>query len=142
MLDQLLNEIRNKASEGVKREAQLDDEGVEKVLHLTKDSAQEVAQREISDGNMQSLMGLFGKDQVPDHSNPVVSKIGASLIDKLVSQMGLKPEVARSVEQIVVPLLMQVLNGKVKKDGLGSLISVFTGGKGGGILGKLGGLFG
>lgn len=144
MLEELISQLRQKAGNDVKREGSLDDNGLEKVFELTQQSAQEVAKNEMSAGNMGGLMSLFGKDDVPDHSNPIVSKIGGLLIQKLVDQLNLTPDTAKRVEQIVIPVLMHLLNGKVKEGGIGQLISIFTGGKGGGILGglgKLGGLF-
>ena len=139
MIDNLLNELKGALGPEVKQQTGLDQDKADRALELAGQSAKEVAESEASSGNVQGLMQLLGNKGGDTHANPLVSKIGANYVGKLVSQLGLSPEVAKQVESTVIPMVVRFASQRFQEGGgtgaLGSLLG------GGGLGGMLGGFF-
>src|SRR3546814_18411829 len=81
-----------------------------------------------------------------DPANPAANQFVPKVAENLASRLGSSPEMAQKIAVMAIPLIMNMLNGKVKdaKDkgiDVGDLLgSLAGGGQGGGLPGKLGGL--
>lgn len=141
MLDTIINDLKGAIGTDVQQRAGLNPEKADRAIELAGQSAKEVAEDEVRKGNMQGLMSLLNNKGTASHSNPIVSKIGANLVGKLVTTLGLTPEVAKQVEGVVVPLMVSFIGNRFAKEGMGGLAGMLGGGKMGGLGGMLGGLF-
>lgn len=142
MLDSIINDLKGAIGKDVQQRAGLSPEKAGSAIEMAGQSAKEVAEDEVRKGNIQGLMSLVNnKGAAASHSNPIVSKIGANLVGKLVTGLGLTPEVAKQVEGVVVPLMVSYLGNRFEKEGMGGLAGMLGGGKLGGLGGMLGGLF-
>ncbi|EMR04625.1 hypothetical protein [Cesiribacter andamanensis] len=138
MIDNLLTELKGALRQDVKQKTGLEQDKADQAIELAGQSAKEVAEEEVSRGNIQGLMQLVGNKGGETHANPLVSKIGANFVGKLVSQLGLTPEVAKQVEGVVVPLMVRFVSQRFQEGGgMGALSSLM----GGGLGGMLGGFF-
>lgn len=137
MLDNIIKELKGAIGNDVQQKAGLDAGNANKAIELAGQSAKEVAEEEVRKGNMQGLMSLLGSKGGASHQNPMVSKIGANLVGKLVEQLGLTPQVAKQVEGVVVPLMINFISDRFQKDkgGLAGLAGMLGGSKMGGMLG-------
>lgn len=138
MLDNLIKELKDSIGPQVRQETALQADEADRALELGGESVKEVVEGEMKRGNVSGLMGLLKSSGSIDHSNPIVGKVGAVFMKKLVEQLGLSPDMARQVEQKVVPMVLDFLS---KKQADGSLGSLLGGGLGGMLKGGLGGLF-
>ena len=143
MLDNIINELKGAIGNDVQQRAGLGPAKADKAIELAGQSAKEVAEDEVRKGNVQGLMSLMQNKEGISHGNPIVSKIGANLVAKLVEQLGLTPQVAKQVEGVVVPLMVSFISSRFQnsKGGMGGLGSILGGGGSGGLGGMLGGLF-
>lgn len=141
MLDNIINELKGAIGNDVQQRASLDPGKANKAIELAGQSAKEVAEDEVRKGNMQGLMSLLSSKGGATHENPVVGKIGANLVAKLVEQLGLTPQVAKQVEGVVVPLMINFISDRFQntKGGMGGLASILGGSNLGGLGGMLGG---
>ena len=138
MLDNLIKELKESIGPQVREETSLQAEEADRALELGGESVKEVVEGEMKRGNIAGLMSMLKGSSAIDHSNPVVGKVGAVFMKKLVEKLGLSPDIARQVEQKVVPMVLNFLS---KKQADGSLSSLLGGGLGGMLKGGLGGLF-
>jgi hypothetical protein len=141
MIENLLTELKGALRQEVKQKTGLEQDKADQAIDLAAQSAKEVAEQEVSRGNIQGLMQLMGTSGEETHANPLVSKIGASFIGKLVEQLGLTPEVAKQVEGVVVPMMVAYVAKQFKDAGGMGALGSLLGGMGGGMGGMLGGFF-
>lgn len=143
MLDEILNVVKDVVSDAVKGNAEIPDDKKSKTIETATD-----AMLNGFTNNASGLAGLFsGKGENSD----VVDSIQKTVVDTLTEKVGLSSGVAKGLIASVLPIVISAVTSKLgsgDKDGLdiGSIIDAFSdGNKGsglGGILGKLGGLFG
>ncbi|AHM63578.1 hypothetical protein D770_26675 [Flammeovirgaceae bacterium 311] len=142
MLDDIIKELKGSIGKDVQQRSGLDPQKADRAIEMAGQSAKEVAEDEVRKGNLQGLMGLMNQKEGAGHENPIVGKIGANLVGKLVSGLGLTPEVAKQVEGVVVPLMVSFISNKFqnsKGGGMGGLGGLLGGS--GGLGGMLGGFF-
>lgn len=100
----------------------------------------------ISGGNISQITSLLGSGS--SSSNPMVSNIVSNLVSNLTEKVGIGKSTADSFAKSIVPKVMDMLGSKNSSSSdsfdVGGVISSLGGGssKGGGIMGKIGGLFG
>jgi hypothetical protein len=143
MLDDIIKDLKGAIGNDVQQRSGLGPDKADRAIEMAGQSAKEVAEDEVRKGNLQGLMGLMNQKGSAGHQNPIVSKIGANLVGKLVTNLGLTPEVAKQVEGVVVPLMVNFVSDRFQntKGGMGGLGSILGGGKSGGLGGMLGGFF-
>lgn len=141
MLDNILNELKGAIGSDVQQKAGLPPDKADKAIELAGQSAKEVAEDEVRKGNVQGLMSLLNNNNNVSHSNPIVSKIGANLVSKLVTTLGLSPQVAQQVEGVVVPMMVKFIGDRFQnsKESGGGGLGGLLGSKMGGLGGMLGG---
>ncbi len=133
------NEIINKAKDNITGEIQnragINQQQADKSIDLAGESSREVLLDEAKQGNVQQIMSLFRGSKPGASGNPLVQKISNNLVGKLVSQLGLSPETAGTVETIAVPYLLNLVNqktgGQDSAPSQQSLMSLLGGGSGG-----------
>ncbi|GHV17683.1 hypothetical protein FACS1894169_13280 [Bacteroidia bacterium] len=148
MLDGILDLIKDQALGAITNNANVPDDKKEAAIETTTNAIADGLKNNLSLDNVSSLLGLFSSGDSATTNNQTVNSIQTSVVSSLSEKVGLSKEVAGSIASAVVPALLQLLS---KKSGdtndsfnFESLLESFTGGsgKGGGILGILGKLFG
>lgn len=102
--DTISGEIRNKAG--------IDEQKANQSIEVAGDSTREVLVDEAKQGNIQGIMSLFKGQSPAGSGNPISNRISGSVVEKLVSQLGLSPEIAGKVQSIAVPFLLNMVNQK------------------------------
>lgn len=146
MFDNILSTVKEQIGGQLKSQTGLNDEQVDQSVQVVGGSTQEVVKEEASSGNLDGLMQAFGKGDTSE-SNSVISKLGSTIVDNLVTKVGLSSGMAEKVKSIALPFLVKTISSKFSGSGGGGasgLLAMFQkGGKGAGfgdLKSKLGGL--
>ncbi|MDR2954854.1 MAG: DUF937 domain-containing protein [Prevotella sp.] len=148
MLDNILNIVKEQASNIIAGNSNVPEEKKQAVVDTTAHIVVNELQNQLSSGNISQLTSLLGGDSTGGSS--IVNSIENSVSSALTSKVGLNSSVATSIASAIIPAVMNLLNKKSNDPNdsfnIESLIQSFTGSAGssnsGGILGKLGSLFG
>lgn len=151
MWQEIISKAKDTISGEISNKAGLDEQKANQSIELAGDSTREVLVDEAKQGNIQSIMSLFRGQNPAGSGNPISNKISGSVVEKLVSQLGLSPEIAGKVQSIAVPFLLNMVNQKTggtnSAPSASSLLSLLGGSEnvGGDVTDKikkgLGGLF-
>lgn len=110
-----------------------------KAVDTTKESLQEGVSTEISKGNLDGLLAMFNSGAA-DGGNSTFQSLSSKLSGDYIQKLGITPDLASQISQYVLPLVLGkisgMLDGKVDKENLSSVLSK------GGFLGKAGDLLG
>lgn len=151
MWQEIINKAKDNISGEIRNKAGLDEQQANKSIEMAGDSTREVLVDQAKQGNVQDIMSLFRGQNPAGSGNPLSNKISGSLVQKLVSQLGLSQEMAGSVERIAVPYILNLVNqqtgGTNSAPSASSLLSLLggSGNVGGDVADKIkkgmGGLF-
>lgn len=139
MIDQLINELKDKVGGDLIGKIGLNESQADGALKAAGSSVQEALG---GGADLGSVLNLFSKDSNSPGANDLLGKIGGSFLGKLTGQVGLDAGKAGSVKDLIMPLLTNMLADKIggNKDMLASLMGGNAGGMLGGVAEKLGGL--
>lgn len=112
MWNEIISKAKDTISGEIRNKAGLDEQQANQSIEMAGDSTREVLVDEAKQGNVQSIMSLFRGQNPAGSGNPLANKISGSVVQKLVSQLGLSQEVAGQVEGIAVPFLLNLVNQK------------------------------
>lgn len=157
MFDDIINQIKAIASEQVNQHPDAPAENKDGIANEAISAISEKVKSVVSSGNFSALQGLMSGNEDPK-SNSTVQEIIASLTSKLTSNVGMEQGKANSLSSSLVPSIFEKAK-EVFGDGkfdfksllsnmnLSDMIGMLKGNKGkdgeegGGLLGKLKGLF-
>jgi hypothetical protein len=157
MLEQLLNLVKEHATESVINNPSIPNEKNQEVVADATHSIFSGLQNVIAGGGLQSVLGLLGGNNNATTntaglmSNPIVQMIAGGLIKKLIGNHGLTPQAANGVASNLIPNVLSSLvsrtnnandssfdlagiigslagGGNTAGGGIGQLIQQFTGG--------------
>lgn len=143
MLNEILDIVKSVTGEAVDKNADIPAD--------KKNQTVETATEAIVKGFTSNASGLADIFSGKGSSNAIVDSIQSSVVESLTEKVGLNSGVAKSFISAVLPMVISAVSSKFGsggKDGLdlGSIIGAFADGDSkdglGGMLGKLGGLFG
>lgn len=145
MLENLIDLIREQAGSAVINNPDIPNDQNEAVITQAGQSITGGLQNLVSQGNLQSLLGLFenGTDAVQNH--PAVQNISANFVQQLVEKFGLNQSAASGVASELIPSVLQNLVHKTNDPAdssfnLQGILSRFGGAQGiEGLLGSFGG---
>lgn len=109
MLDKIFSDAKSELTNQLGSKFKLDASQTDKVITTTKDTLQTGLMKEVSSGNVGSLLNLVN-GSASMQGNPVVNGLTTQVIDSLTSKVGLSKQVASSVGNVIVPFIM----GKLK----------------------------
>lgn len=112
MWEEIISKAKDNISGEIRNKAGLNQEQADRSIELTGDSTREVLLNEAKQGNVQEIMSLFRGQKPSNSGHPLANKIRGSLIEKLVSQLGLSQDMATGVEGIAVPYILDLVNQK------------------------------
>jgi len=151
MLDEILNLVKNQASNVITNNSQVPEEKKDAAVETTTHAIADGLKSQLTAGNISNIMSLFGGGS--GSTNALSSSLQNSVVSSLAQKVGLSPAVATTIASTVVPALISLISKKHNDPNdsfdLGSIIGSLTGGgnntksnSGGGLLDTLGGLFG
>lgn len=140
MIDQLINELKDKVGGDLIGKIGLNESQADGALKAAGTSVQEVIGGQGVD--LGTVLNLFSKDSNTPGANDLLGSLGSNFLGKLTGQVGLDAGKAGSVKDLIMPLLANMLADKIggNKDMLGSLLGGNAGNLLGDVAGKLGGL--
>lgn len=131
MWQEIIGNAKNALIGDIKTKTGLNQQQAQDSVEMAGESTREVLTNEAKQGNIQQIVDLFGKRKPSNSSNPITDKIGGSLVSKLTNRLGLSKETATTVEHMVVPFILDVLNKRTGGSGSApsaqNILSMFGG---------------
>ncbi|QEC54091.1 uncharacterized protein DUF937 [Anseongella ginsenosidimutans] len=148
MLEKLLEQAKGQLIPSLIDDPEVDNAHAEQIAEVSGDTVINSLLGQARSGDYSGLQELLSGNDT-DASSPAVNNLVPQVAENLISRLGLSPEMAQNIAGKVIPMIMNMLNGKVQDaqsrgiDIGGLLGGLMSGnGQGGGLLGKLGGMFG
>lgn len=145
MLSNILSSLKDNVSGDLVEKAGVSKDQLPEIFDQIGNVTKDKLGAEVSSGNMDSLMSLFGKNDNTAGAGGIQDSLTSGIVSRLASKVGIDSTKATMIANLVVPKLIELISSK------GSDSSVLTdmlgggGDKDGGIMGKakdtLGGLF-
>ncbi len=147
MIDDVINNWKGDIGGSLMEKFGLDSNQKDKALDSTKETITEKISSAASGDGLSGIMNLFSSNDNDDDGNSMLSEITSSLSGKFSSQLGVDSEKSGGITSMIMEKVTSMFGDKLGgKFEIGDLLGMIGGGdsKGGigGILGKIGGLFG
>lgn len=146
MLDGILDLIKGQASSVITNNADIPEEKKDAAVETTTSTIVNELKNHFTPDNLSSISNLFGSNAGGGGGSSMVSSIQNSVVSALVSKVGLNKIVATTIASTVVSAIMNFMSKKSNDPNdsfnVKSLVESFATSDKGGLLGKLGGLFG
>lgn len=145
MSDKIFDLIKENVSKAISSEVSVPENKQQQTVDVTAHALASGLKNNLSLNNISDLMGLFGGGS-SSAGNPVVNNIESTVVNALVSKVGLSQSLATTIAATVIPVVMNAFKSKVDDPGekdfnLKSIVESLSGGGNNGILGSLGKLF-
>lgn len=133
MLDNILNIVKDKASDAIFSNSAVPQDKKQQTVETTTRALADGLKQNLHIGNLSQLSGLFGGGNASS-ANPLMNNIQTTVANELTQKVGLSPVIATTIAATVVSAVMKAISGKVndpndKGFNLESLVNTFTGGK-------------
>jgi hypothetical protein len=146
MLDSIINSVKGEIGSSLMEKFGLDSNQTDKAFNITEETIKETVTKESSGGGLSGIMNLFSSDDNDDKGNSMLDSLGGDLVSKFSSQLGLDSAVSGGIKAMILSKVTSMIGNKLGSGfDASSLLSLIGGGKSeglGGLVGKLGGLFG
>ncbi|MBB4079328.1 hypothetical protein GGR28_001948 [Lewinella aquimaris] len=153
MLESIIDSVKGQLVANLTEKTGLGAQQAEASVPLAKESITEGITSALSGGNFSNILNMVerasGQGSTGGNltNNAVYQTIAGNFVGKLTSRLGIPDNVAQKVSSVALPFIMSHLASKTRQAGdtdevdQGSLMSVL-GLDSGGLLGKVGGMFG
>ncbi|HMU14862.1 MAG: hypothetical protein JST41_04125 [Bacteroidetes bacterium] len=140
MLDEILSTLKSQAAPELMNTIGLNAQQTDGSITAAADSVKQV----IGGGDgfgLDDMLNLFSSAQNNSNADGILSNISQVFNGKLTSDVGLSAQQAGGVKDLLLPMIMNLISGKVggNANNLQGLLSAFTG-QGGGLAEMAGGL--
>lgn len=141
MLDEILETLKNQAGPDLMNKIGLNEQQTQGSINAAADSVKQV----IGGGDgfgLDDMLNLFSEAKNNQNADGILNDIGKVFNNKLSGEVGLNAQQSGGVQSLILPMIMNLLGGKVggNANKFQSLISSFMGGQGGGIANAAGGM--
>lgn len=145
MLEGIIDLVKDQVLPAITNNAEIPAEKKEAVVETTTSTIIDGLKEHFTPDNLSAITNLFAGGGSTGGSD-IVSGLQSSVVNALSEKVGLNKDTANSIASAVIPAITSLFSKKVndpndKEFSIESLMKAFSG-KGGGILGALGGLFG
>lgn len=155
MLDNILNIVREKATDVISGSTAVPEEKKQQTVETTANALADGLKQNLNINNLSGLSSLLNGGSAPVN-NPIVNNIKSTVVNELTQKVGLSQGIATTIATTVISAVMSSFSKKVndpneKGFNLESLVGALSGGNktasaatadsGGGLLGSLGKLF-
>lgn len=140
----MLQDVINQAADGLLSELKgkfgLDEAKAKETLSLSKDSLLSSLGKEVGSGNLDGILNMLNAGSgVPN--TDLFKSLLAGLNSSYVSKLGISPEMASQISNLVLPILVSAISGsKSGEIGKIDLMKMLGEGFGGSLMGKAGDL--
>lgn len=147
MFEQLMSMAQSHLGENLPNQQALQGLGVntQDVAGVTSQAVLDTLMQQLQSGDMSGIQEMLsGADTTPD--SPAVNGLMPNVTSQLSNQLNLSPGMAQTIAAIAIPLILNMLNGRVNQAqqggmDVGGMLGGLLGG-GGGSMGAGGGLLG
>ncbi len=149
MFEKIMGMVKEQVMHSIDNVPGIPEEKKEQTIETTASSLVDGLKNHAAGGGLSGITSLLGigKSASTSASGASTGGLESGVVSALTSKVGISPAVAKSVVAAVIPAVMSLFKKKIDDPdepgfNLESLIGGLTGGKSGGILSALGGLFG
>lgn len=140
MLQEILAQTSSELLSGLTGKVGLDQDKAKQTLDLTKDSLVSSLGKEAFSGNLDGILNMVNMGSSAPQS-PVFQSLLGGLNKDYISKLGLSPEIAEKIGNIVLPAIINaIFNSKPGNLDISDLTKMLGGGHGDSLLGKAGDL--
>lgn len=136
MLEKLMESLKSEVGGQIINQTKLPAGNLDKVFSIIGDVTKKEVSQQMVGGGISNVMNLFSKQQNNTGANLLQSNITSGVIGSLVSKLGLSQDISRSIAQIAVPALINMItkkNSVTPDDDPSPLKDIFGGSAKGGI---------
>lgn len=146
MLDKLLEQAKSQLIPSLENDPEVDNAKAGQIAEVSSDTVINSLIGQAKSGDLSGIQEMLSGEDT-DAASPAANSLVPQLAQNLASKIGISPETAQSIASKVIPLIMNMFNGKVKDAknqgmDIGGMLGGLTGGQGGGLLGKVSDMFG
>jgi len=114
MLDQLLNLAKNHLADQFFADPDVDNQIAEQSANVAGDSIINSIMDMAKGGQLNGILNMLSGNQTSSNS-PIVNMIMPGVVNTLAQKLGVNPNIAQMLASKAVPLVMNMLNGKVNR---------------------------
>lgn len=138
MIENLLQTLKSEVGSQITGQTRLPSGNLDKVFSVIGDVTKKEVTQQMVGGGLSNVMNLFSKQQNNAGANLIQSNITSGVISGLVGKLGLSQDVSKSIAQIAVPALVNMItnkNSRTPDDDPSPLNELFGGSAKSGVLG-------
>ena len=146
MIDNIMDMLKDQVGGDLMEKFGLDSTQKDEAINITKDTITEKISGAATGGGLSGIMNLFSSNDNDDEGNSMLENITSSLSSQFSSKLGVDSEKSGGITSMIMEKVTALFGDKLGGNfEIGDLMGMLGGGKSegmGGMLGKLGGLFG
>lgn len=146
MLDDIINNLKGELGGDLMEKFGLDSSQKDQALDITKETLSETIQKETVGGGLSGIMNLFSSNDNDDDGNSMLENIGSALSSQFSSKLGVDSEKSSGITSMIMEKVTSLFGDKLGSNfEISDLLGMIGGDNKGGIggmLGKIGGMFG
>ena len=146
MIDDIMNMLKDQVGGDLMEKFGLDSNQKDEAINITKETITEKISGEAAGGGLSGIMNLFSSNDNDAEGNSMLENITSSLSSQFSSKLGVDSEKSGGITSMIMEKVTALFGDKLGGNfEIGDLMGMLGGGKSegmGGMLGKLGGLFG
>lgn len=133
MIEELIGKLKSEVGEKLSSQTKLPSGNLDSVFSVVGNVVKKEATTQMVGGDLSSLMKLFSNKPNNDGADQIQSKMLSGIVSELSSKLGLSPNLSKSIAEIVLPALINMIAKKntASKDDSSILTEIFGGAKGG-----------
>lgn len=146
MIDDIINTVKDQIGGDLMEKFGLDAGQKDKALDITKETISDTVSKEAMGGGLSGIMNLFSSNDNDDDGNSMLDSIKDALSSQFSDKLGVDTDKSGGITSMIMDKVVGMFGDKLGSNfEIGDLLGMIGGGKSdgiGGMLGKLGGLFG
>lgn len=146
MIDDIINNLKGELGGSLMEKFGLDSSQKDKAMDITKETLTDKISGAATGGGLSGIMNLFSSNDNDDEGNSMLDSIKDTLSSKFSSQLGIDSDKSGGITSMIMEKVIAMFGDKLGGSfEMGDLLGMIGGGKDsgmGGMLGKLGGMFG
>jgi hypothetical protein len=146
MIDNIMNVVKDQIGDDLMGKFGLDSSQKNEAINITKETITEKISGEAAGGGLSGIMNLFSSNENDSEGNSMLENITRSLSSSFSDKFGIDSDKSDGISSMIMEKVTALFGNKLGSNfDLGDLMRMIGGGKSdgiGGMLGKLGGLFG
>jgi hypothetical protein len=146
MIDDIISSLKGELGGSLMEKFGLDSNQKDQAMDITKETITEKISGAATGSGLSGIMNLFSSNDNDDEGNSMLEDITSSLSSQFSSKLGVDSEKSGGITALIMEKVTALFGDKLGGNfEIGDLLGMIGGGKSegiGGMLGKLGGLFG